>query len=127
MKQIILMLSGTVLVVLVFCIIFSLQQRQLRKTKLENARVEIMEEYMERSFWDLDYRNQSDAEFLSYFEDAIKKRVSEEAEFQVDLIVRDMSAGILGVKVREEYRHINGNIGSLESFGVLVLEEEEDL
>ena len=127
MKQIILMMSGTFIAILVFGILFSLQQREIRKTKLENTCTEIMKEYMERGFWDLSVKNQSDEEFEEYFESALKKRVSEEAIFDVCLIIRDMTEGILGLKVTEEYTHINGDTGKLEVERFLVLEEEEDL
>ena len=127
MKQIILMFSGCVMALLVFGILFTLQQRELRKTKLDNARTEIMKEYMDRGFWDFEFRNQSDEEFLVFFEEELKERISEEGEFRVELITRDMAEGILSLKVTETYTHINGKTGKLTSVGVIVLEEEEDL
>ena len=60
MKQTILMLSGSVIAVLVFCILFSLQQREIRQTKLDNARTEIMKEYMDSAFWNFEFKNQTD-------------------------------------------------------------------
>lgn len=127
MKQTILMLSGSVIAVLVFFILFSLQQREIRQTKLDNARTEIMKEYMDSAFWNFDFKNQTDEEFVSYFEAAIKERISEEGEFHVFLYARDMAEGILSLKVTEEYSHLNGQKGKLESMGVVVLEEEEDI
>ncbi len=127
MKQLILMLSGCVMAILVFGILFSLQQRQLRKTKLDNARMEIMKTYMDRAFWDFELKNQSDEEFLLLFTEELKKRISEDGEFKVELIYRDMTEGVLSVRITETYRHINGDTGELVSSGVIVLEEEEDL
>ena len=125
MKQIVMIFSGVWILVLIFMILFTVGQRQLRFAKLENARTEVMKEYMEDAFKNESLRNQSDEEAQKYLKDAIEKRISEDAEYTLNILYRDAKEGILCLEIKEEYRHINGNTGQLTSSGIFILEEEK--
>ena len=125
MKQIVMIFSGVWILVLIFMILFTVGQRQLRFAKLENARTEVMKEYIEDAFKNESLRNQSDEEAQKYLKDAIEKRISEDAEYTLNILYRDAKEGILCLEIKEEYRRINGKTGQLTSSGIFILEEEK--
>lgn len=125
MKQVIMMSTGIVVVILTSLIILTMQGSRIRKTKLDNGVTELMEEYMETSYSDLELKNMSDASFTTWFKENLKERISEEGEFDIVIKNRDMKSGILSMEVKETYHHIIGTKGELVSERTVIKEEEK--
>ena len=126
MKQIIFMGVGVIFIVLTSIIIITLQSGSIRKTKLENAVSELMEEYMEESYENAKLRNLDEKEFEKWFKENLSMRISEDGEYEVTVEKRNMQSGILSLCVRESYKHIIGSEGKI-SVRNTVLKEEESL
>ncbi len=125
MKQILLMGSGVMILVLTSLILITLQGRQIRQTKLNNGLSELMEEYMEGAYADLELKNLSDEECLKWFEKHLKERINEDAAFEVTILSRDMNEGILSLEIVETYEHINGDEGVLKEKNTVVVEADD--
>lgn len=124
MKQIIFAGVGVIFVVLTSLIILTLQGGMIRKTKLENAVLELMEEYMEEACENYELRNMSEEEFIDWFTKNLSMRISEDGEYEVIVEKRDMKKGILSLLVNEKYKHIIGSQGSFAVSNTIIKEEE---
>ena len=101
MKQIILMGTGIFVLLITTLILISLQGRQIRQTKLDNGVTELMEAYMEQSYYNREIKTQSDETCQQWFQTSLQERISEEGEFDVKVLSRDMSIGLLSLAVVE--------------------------
>ena len=124
MKQIILMGTGIFVLLITTLILISLQGRQIRQTKLDNGVTELMEAYMEQSYYDRKIKTQSDENCQQWFQNSLQERISEEGEIEVKVLNRDMSLGLLTLSVVERYHHVTGSEGSI-SIEKTILQEEE--
>ena len=124
MKQIILMGTGIFVLLITTLILISLQGRQIRQTKLDNGVTELMEAYMEQSYYNREIKTQSDEKCKQWFQTGLQERISEEGEFDVKVLNRDMSIGLLSLAVVERYHHVTGSEGSI-SIEKTILQEEE--
>jgi len=113
MKNIILMISGTIIGVLTLIIVMSIDGRMNRSMELESSLSSVLEETVENVFLKKKYEINDSNEFLADLVSELSVLLDANSDITVSVLQCDKEKGILVVKVTATFMHPNGEKGAV--------------
>ena len=130
MKNIILMISGTIIGVLTLMIVMSVEGRMNRSMELQSSLSSAVEETVENALLKKKYSINNTNEFLADLVSELSVLLDTKSDITVDVLQCDKEKGILAVKVTASFLHPNGKPGTVTCERNVILnklQESEEL
>lgn len=128
MKNIVVVISTTILGVLVLMIVMTINGRTNRSMEIQSNLSSVVEETMDNMALNPKYNIQNTNEFIADLVETLSMTIDAQSDVTVDVLQCDKERGILSVKVTLSYVHPNGNLGTVECERNVIfnkLQEEE--
>lgn len=122
MKYIIYGVSMFAMVVIVLATTMVLNGRNVRQNEVDRALDTAVEQTVAELLEERTYTLESKDEFIADFIEGLLIKVESDSEIEVQLTGMDFEKGLLSVKVIENFKHINGKPGTVETEKTVVLE-----
>lgn len=123
MKNIVTMITSTILGVITLMIVMTLQGRMNRSMEIESTLPEIVEEVtvdrMEQSSYSIDEADVYFAELAQNLTIAIDS----DSNIKIEIMKLDVETGALSIRVTEEFRHPNGRVGTVDCERTVILDK----
>lgn len=123
MKNIVTMITTTILGAITLMIVMTLQGRMSRSMEMESTLPAIVEEVainmLEQSSYSI---NEADV-YMTELVQNLTLVIDSDANLRVEIIKLDVETGALSIRVTEEYRHPNGKVGAVDCERTVILDK----
>lgn len=107
-------------------IIMTMDGRKIRANEVENALSDAIESTVETMLVKETYTVSDQNEFIADFIQALLLQIESDSEIKVNVLAADEKKGLLSVEVVENYKHPNGNQGTVSCVKTVILEQSNE-
>lgn len=125
MRNVVMMAVSAILGVLSLMIVMSLAGRSNRSMELKSNLSSVVEETVEEMLNTGKYNIENINQFIGDLAENLSTVLDSDSELKVSVLQADKEKGILTVNVTEEFKHPNGNQGSVETVKTVILDGME--
>ncbi|MBO5372421.1 MAG: hypothetical protein J6A75_06855 [Lachnospiraceae bacterium] len=126
MKQVVFGLVSTLLIAVLLMLLMTLYGRNLRQLETGESLAEAIDSSLSHVMREENYTIENNEVFIADFLQMLLVQLNSTSDVKVSVLEADMQLGILSVEITQNYKHPNGNEGTVSEVRTVILDKKKE-